>query len=101
MGGIQQGGHLHPLAFAYGFEIPQIDAEALFQRRPDEAVRGLARQLLFGPGNVDLAALDAEGILGGLPLAGDEILWCCTELCAKEDMDKAAAIVRAVQGGGR
>lgn len=48
-----------------------------------------------------LAALDAEGILGGLPLAGDEILWCCTELCAKEDMDKAAAIVRAVQGGGR
>lgn len=48
-----------------------------------------------------LAALDAEGILGGLPLAGDEILWCCTELCAKEDMDKAAAIVRTVQGGGR
>ena len=48
-----------------------------------------------------LAALDAEGILGGLPLAGDEILWCCTELCAKEDMDKAAAIVRSVQGGGR
>lgn len=48
-----------------------------------------------------LAALDAEGILGGLPLAGNEILWCCTELCAKEDMDKAAAIVRTVQGGGR
>lgn len=48
-----------------------------------------------------LAALDAEGILGGLPLAGDEILWCCTELCAKEDMDKAAAIVRTVQRGGR
>lgn len=41
-------------------------------------------------------ALDAEGILGGLPLSEDEILWCATEKNTKAEMDKAAAVVKEV-----
>ena len=44
-----------------------------------------------------VAALDAEGILGGLPLDDHRILWCCTELNTKEELDKAAAIVKEVK----
>ena len=41
-----------------------------------------------------LKALEAEGILGGLPLGNGEILWCVTEMNTKEEMDQAAAVVR-------
>ncbi len=44
-----------------------------------------------------LAALDAEGILGGLPLEGNKILWCCTEVNTKAEMDKVAQIVKEVK----
>ena len=44
-----------------------------------------------------LAALDAEGILGGLPLDGNKILWCCTEVNTKAEMDKVAQIVKEVK----
>lgn len=47
-----------------------------------------------------LAALAEEGILGGLPLSDTEILWCATEMNTKEEMDRAAAIVREVVKGG-
>ena len=45
-----------------------------------------------------LAALRAEGILGGLPLEGNRMLWCATEMNTKEEMDQAAAIAREVTG---
>ena len=43
-----------------------------------------------------LAALDAQGILGGLPLGDDQILWCATEKISKAELDQAAAIVEEV-----
>lgn len=43
-----------------------------------------------------LKALEKEGILGGYPLDEHRILWCCTEVNMKEDMDRAAAIVKEV-----
>jgi len=47
------------------------------------------------------AALAAKGILGGLKLDcsccdGDCILWCCTELNSKEDIDEVVATVKEV-----
>ena len=42
------------------------------------------------------AALEEAGILGGLPLSDDEILWCATELNTKEDIDKVCGIVKEV-----
>lgn len=39
--------------------------------------------------------LAAEGILGGLPVE-DGILWCCTELCTKEKIDKLIQVIKAV-----
>lgn len=43
-----------------------------------------------------LKALGKEGILGGYPLDEHRILWCCTEVNTKEEMDRAAAIVKEV-----
>ena len=42
-----------------------------------------------------LDALEAEGILGGAEVEGG-ILWCVTEFVSKEQLDKAAAIVKEV-----
>jgi len=42
-----------------------------------------------------LDALEAAGILGGLPLDGG-ILWCATEKIPKAELDRAAAIVKEV-----
>ena len=39
-----------------------------------------------------LNALSQQGILGGYKIGTHEILWCATELCAREQMDKCAAI---------
>ena len=44
-----------------------------------------------------VAALGNEGILGGLPLGEGRILWCCTELNTKEEIDRAAEIVKEVE----
>ena len=43
-----------------------------------------------------LAALEAAGILGGLPLGENEILWCATEKVTKAELDKAVAVVKEV-----
>lgn len=43
-----------------------------------------------------LAALEEQGILGGLPLGEYEILWCATEKNTKAGIDRAAAIVKEV-----
>ena len=45
-----------------------------------------------------LSALEAKGILGGLPLGENEILWCATEKNTKAEMDAVAAIVKEVCG---
>ncbi|HIR28915.1 MAG TPA: aminomethyl-transferring glycine dehydrogenase subunit GcvPA [Candidatus Choladousia intestinigallinarum] len=44
-----------------------------------------------------LGALEAKGILGGLPLSSREILWCATEKNTKDEMDQAAQIVKEVR----
>ena len=43
-----------------------------------------------------LAALEEAGILGGLPLGENEVLWCATEKNTKCELDKAVAIVKEV-----
>ena len=43
-----------------------------------------------------LKALEENGILGGLPLGEDEILWCATEKVTKAELDRAVAIVKEV-----
>ena len=42
--------------------------------------------------------LQDKGILGGLPV-GENILWCTTELCTKEDMDTLIAGIKEVVEG--
>lgn len=46
----------------------------------------------------DVKALDAaladKGILGGLPLEDNQILWCCTEMNSKADIDNLVAAVK-------
>lgn len=46
--------------------------------------------------SIILNALESRGILGGLPLNENEILWCCTELNRKEDMDLVIETVEEV-----
>lgn len=48
------------------------------------------------PAEKILEALEEEGILGGYPLDEHRILWCCTEMNSKEEIDQAAAIVKGV-----
>lgn len=36
--------------------------------------------------------LEAKGILGGLPLSENHILWCATEMNTKEDMDELVSV---------
>jgi len=43
-----------------------------------------------------LAALDAHGILGGLPLADGRMLWCATEMVSREELDRAVEIIKEV-----
>lgn len=47
------------------------------------------------PAQSVLNALEAENILGGLPVK-DGILWCVTEVVSKEQLDRAAAIIEEV-----
>lgn len=44
-----------------------------------------------------LEALDKADILGGLPLDEHRILWCCTELNTKAEMDEVIRIVKEVR----
>ncbi len=43
-----------------------------------------------------LQALEAHGILGGYPLDDHRILWCCTEVNSKEEMDEVVRILKEV-----
>ena len=42
-----------------------------------------------------LKSLDANGILGGLPVEGG-ILWCATEVVSREELDRAVSIIKGV-----
>ncbi len=48
------------------------------------------------PENV-LQALDENNILGGLPIGDGTILWCVTELVSKDELYRAAAIIKEVR----
>ena len=43
-----------------------------------------------------LKALEEHGILGGYPLGNHRVLWCCTEMNTKEEIDKAVSILKEV-----
>ena len=43
-----------------------------------------------------LEALDRRGILGGLPLGEDRVLWCATEKVSRRELDEAVSIVKEV-----
>ena len=46
-------------------------------------------------GQAILSALEARGILGGLPVEGG-LLWCATEVVSREKLEETAAVVREV-----
>ncbi len=46
-----------------------------------------------------LSVLEEHGILGGLPLTGErtgQILWCCTEMNGKDDIDRVIGMLKEV-----
>ncbi|MFR5583817.1 MAG: hypothetical protein ACLTLQ_08380 [[Clostridium] scindens] len=43
-----------------------------------------------------LKALKKKGILGGCPLDDRRILWCCTEMNSKEEIDETIRILKEV-----
>ncbi len=49
------------------------------------------------PADKVLKALDKAGILGGLKLSENEILWCATETLSKADIDRAVEVIRRVK----
>ena len=49
------------------------------------------------PADKILKALDKAGILGGLKLSKNEILWCATETLSKESIDRAVEVIRRVK----
>ncbi len=40
------------------------------------------------------SALDGAGILGGLAIAGEKMLWCATELTGKREIDRLTAVIK-------
>lgn len=48
------------------------------------------------PARQVLDALEEKGILGGYPLDEGRILWCCTEMNSKEEMDAVIGILKEV-----
>ena len=57
----------------------------------------LAQGHFFVPGAQELLeALDRRGILGGLPLGDDRVLWCATEKVSRRELDEAVSIVKEV-----
>jgi len=51
------------------------------------------------PAEQVLGILEEHGILGGYPLTGEragQILWCCTEMNAKDDIDRVIGILKEV-----
>ena len=49
------------------------------------------------PADKIIKALDKAGILGGLKLSKNEILWCATETLSKDKIDRAVEVIRRVK----
>lgn len=49
------------------------------------------------PSDILLKKLEDNGILGGLPLDEKRILWCCTEMNSKEEIDEVISILKEVK----
>ena len=49
------------------------------------------------PSDTLLKKLEDNGILGGLPLDEKRILWCCTEMNSKEEIDEVINILKEVK----
>lgn len=49
-----------------------------------------------GKASVINKALDEKGILGGLELSSDEILWCTTDVLSKDDLNHTVSIIKGV-----
>jgi len=47
------------------------------------------------PGKL-MSHLEKSGVLGGLPLPGNDILWCATEMNSKEEMDNLVSLCKEV-----
>lgn len=43
-----------------------------------------------------LQALEDQGILGGLPVGEDRVLWCATEKVSRRELDRTVSIVKEV-----
>lgn len=54
-----------------------------------------------GLSGIITVALAKNGILGGLPVDGDQIIWCTTEMVSKEDIDKAVSIIKEAVHSGK
>lgn len=48
------------------------------------------------PAEKIMNALAAKDILGGYPLDGHRVLWCCTEMNSKEEIDEVICILKEV-----
>lgn len=68
-----------------GFEIENEEFFHEFVTKSDKDV------------NAIMEALAEKDILGGLPLGDGRILWCCTEMNTKAEIDEAVAIIKEVQ----
>ena len=67
-----------------GFEVPSVEFFHEFVTTSDKSSDAI------------LKALEEKGILGGLALDDNRILWCCTEMNSKADIDEVIAIVKEV-----
>ena len=67
-----------------GFKVPEVEFFHEFVTESDKSSEAV------------LKALEEKGILGGLPLDDKRILWCCTEMNSKADIDEVIAIVKEV-----
>ncbi len=67
-----------------GFEVPSEEFFHEFVTSSEKDVHDI------------LAALEDNGILGGYPLDEHRILWCCTEMNSKSDIDRAIEIIKEV-----
>ena len=67
-----------------GVEVPSVEFFHEFVTTSDKSSDAI------------LKALEEKGILGGLALDDNRILWCCTEMNSKADIDEVIAIVKEV-----
>ena len=67
--------------------LPVVDKPVIQYVVEEEAASGLT-DILDAPGR--------EGILGGLKLGQNEILWCFTEITTKGNVDRSVQIIKTI-----